>query len=105
MNGDIPNPPIKLSNSKSKSDYTRYADYDAINVDDIRDIPLGVLTPIGVPKSYLDRESDFFAIGLSGKEHWLTFDLITTLYWPIIVNKDGTTRKVERRIIIQRRLD
>lgn len=105
MNGDIPNHSIKLTNKKSKSDYTRYAEHDAINVDDIRDIPLGVLTPIGVPKSYYKRESDFFALGISGKRHWITFDIIETLYWPIIVNKDGTTRKVERRLIIQRRLD
>ena len=96
---------IKLTNLKSADDYDRYADYDAINVDDIRDIPLGVLTLIGVPKSYYKREQDFFAIGISGKHHHIRFDIVDTLYWPIIINKDGTTRTVERRMIIRRNID
>lgn len=53
-----------------EEDYPRYANYDAINVDKVTDIPCDYLEEVGVPITYLDKHNpeQFEIIGAS---RWL----------------------------------
>ena len=47
--------PLDLYKKYSKEDYPRYDEYDAINVDRVKDIPMDYEGVMGVPISFLDK--------------------------------------------------
>lgn len=76
-----------------EQEYPKYDNYDAINVDKTKDIPLDFEGAMGVPISFLDRYNpdQFEILGITaGREE---FELSPSKRYinPVQVNKDGTT--------------
>ena len=74
------NPPLPLSKYYDPNLYPKYENYDAINIDKLKDIPLDYNGVMGVPITYLSKHapSQFKILGYVGgttKNNGLNFDV------------------------------
>lgn len=62
------NPPLDLYKKYNPKDYPKYDNYDAINVDKTKDIPMDYDGVMGVPVSFLDKycPTQFEIVGIHG---------------------------------------
>lgn len=62
------NPPLDLYKKYNSKDYPKYDNYDAINVDKTKDIPMDYDGVMGVPVSFLDKycPTQFEIVGIHG---------------------------------------
>lgn len=78
-----------LYKTYNSEEYLKYDNYNAINVDKTRDIPVDYYEPMGVPISFLDKYNpdQFEIIGLgNGREN---FNPIKDYHNPICISKTG----------------
>ena len=75
--------------------YPQYDNYDAINVDRVKDIPCDYYKVIGVPITFLDKwnPEEFELLGIANSARWIGHECIT------IING----RKVYNRLLIRRK--
>lgn len=66
---------IELNKLYNKTDYPKYDNYDAINVDRIKDIPIDYTGHMGVPITYLAHHDHdkFKIIGIASGNAWANF--------------------------------
>ena len=66
---------IELNKLYNKTDYPKYDNYDAINVDRIKDIPINYDGIMGVPITYLEHHNPdkFKIIGIASGNAWANF--------------------------------
>jgi len=86
---------ITLFKHYTPSEYPRYDNYDAINVDKVTDIPLDYNGVMGVPITFLDKYNpeQFEILGIANSARWIGYECLT-----IINNK-----RIYNRILIKER--
>lgn len=63
LHHDVPTKPLKLTKTYNEKDYQKYDNYNAINVDRVKDIPKDYFGYMGVPITYMNRHnSSMFSI-------------------------------------------
>lgn len=87
---DKRNEPIKLTKYYNPSDYPKYDNYDAINVDKTKDIPMDYEGVMGVPISFMDKycPEQFEIVGLGNSRE--NFSPNKKYCNPIKIKKDGS---------------
>ena len=94
----------------NEADYPTYANYKAINVDKIKDIPMDYYGEVGVPITFLTKynPSQFEVVGSSMdlSKHMKDFAKADTYLWVgprfYLEKADGTYRRLYDRIVIKR---
>ena len=57
LHHDVPTKPLKLTKTYNEKDYPKYDNYNAINVDRVKDIPKDYFGYMGVPITYMNRHN------------------------------------------------
>lgn len=87
---------LDLVQEYNKTNYPKYDNYDEINVDATKDIPVDYQGAMGVPISFLDKynPNQFEILGIANSARWIGHECFT------IING----KKIYNRIIIKRKI-
>ena len=79
LHHDVPTKPLKLTKTYNEKDYPKYDNYNAINVDRVKDIPKDYNGLIGVPITFMNKHnSNQFEI--HGTRRWCKSDEVVKAY-------------------------
>ena len=64
-----------------EKEYPKYDNYDAINVDKVKDIPVDYDGDMGVPTTFLDKynPNQFEILGLASPSRWIDYECLTLI--------------------------
>jgi len=95
---------ITLFREYNDNDYPKYDNYDAINIDKVKNIPINYKGPMGVPISFMDKYSpDQFEI--LDANNFIINDKTPIKLHGLIKDKDGTINGKPKyvRVLVRRR--
>ena len=94
MNTKKRNETLILYKTYNPTDYPTYDNYDAINVDRVKDIPIDYFGVMGVPITFMDKYNpdQFEILGIANSARWIGYKCLT------IINE----KKIYNRILIKR---
>lgn len=84
---------MTLYKKYSPEEFSKYDDYDVLNVDKVADIPMDYAGVMGVPITFVDKYSpeQFEILGVANSARWINYECFTLI--------DG--RKIYNRILIR----
>lgn len=84
---------IILYKTYNKTDYPKYDNYNVINVDKVKEIPMDYDGVMGVPITFMDKHNpdQFELLGIANSARWIGYDCLTVL----------KGRKVYNRLLIK----
>jgi hypothetical protein len=79
----------------NEEEYPKYDNYDVINVDKVKHIPIDYFKPMGVPITFLCKYNpdQFEILGIANNVRWIGYECITII----------SGRKVYNRLIIKKK--
>ena len=97
------NEEIILYKTYNEEEYPKYDNYDAINIDKVKEIPMDYFEAMGVPISFLDKYNPKQFMVLGGTANGLVPDNFKIGNYRTYNNPFLGERKVFQRILIKRR--
>lgn len=99
--------PLILTKTYNPTDYPHYDNYEAINVDKVKDIPIDYDGVMGVPITFLSKynPSQFEILGIANNVRWIgDFPCLTKIngnkiYNRILIKKNDSLESVEFEIV------
>lgn len=92
-----PNKPLILTKTYNSTEYPKYDNYDAINVDKVKDIPIDYDGVMGVPITFLDKycSTQFEILGIANDVRYIGD-------FPCLTKINGN--KIYNRILIKKKI-